>query len=63
MINKEKIKEKIKKNEQFLPISFNQIIVRDKVVNSTKNLKSIKSDYYKDEDYQIFPYYKSITQF
>ncbi|CCG53498.1 Hypothetical protein KQS_07750 [Flavobacterium indicum GPTSA100-9 = DSM 17447] len=63
MIDKEEIKQVLKRDEEILPISFNQTIVRDKVDFSKKNLKSVKSIYYKDGDYQIFPYYKQITQF
>jgi hypothetical protein len=56
MIKKKNIEKRIKHNVEFLPISFNQITIRE-------NLKATKSVFYKDDDYQVFPFYKSITQF
>jgi hypothetical protein len=63
MIKKKNIEKRIKHNVEFLPISFNQITIRENEKKITKNLKATKSVFYKDDDYQVFPFYKSITQF
>lgn len=63
MKKRDEISKLIIENQKSLPISFNKIKIKENTNISSKNIKIVKSKFYKDEDYQIFSYYKSITQF
>lgn len=61
-MTQKEIKKYIKENRDQLPLSYEQVIFREKN-NSTSLTKMTRSSKYKDENYTIAPFFKNITRF
>jgi len=57
----EKVKEIIQSQKNSLPLSYSELVFRENGKEKAK-LKITLSDYYKDDNYVLFPLFKKISR-